>query len=215
MGVVLKNGKEFKFAGRKVPLERGKPIDKEEANNAFKKYKREILDVFFAENGFYKYKTTSYVRLNEAGLLQTVNLQKSQWDQGLFYVNYRVIPLYLPMEYLEMGKDYRLGNYAQGGEGVNQDWHYDNDEAARITFEDICDSGKTCLLPWFDEFCDGENFREMLLRDKDKKWPGYQNGRWLNALERSEEERKAVILENIEKFKLPKKLTRGIFDAEG
>lgn len=73
---------------------------------------------------------------------------------------------------------------------------------------------KTCLLPWLDEFCDGENFREMLLEDKDKERPFYPNG-WLEALDCSEEERKAVILENIEKFKLPKKLTKGIFDAEG
>lgn len=205
MSITLIIGKKINFYGRKLPESKRGPINKEEANDAFKKCKKEILDVFFAENGFYKYKTTAYVRLSESGVLQNVNLQKSQFDAAEFYVNYEVVPLYLPMKYLETGLDDRLDNYVE-------DWRYDDYEIARITFEDIREAVKTCLLPLFDEFCDGENFREMLLEDKDKEGPGYPCGRWLKALECSEEERKAVILENIEKFKLPKKLTKGILE---
>ncbi len=209
MSVGLKVGTEIEFVGHDSSWERGKPLDKQEANEAFKKCKKEILDVFFAENGFFKYKTTAYVRLSKSGLLQNVNLQKSQFDYERFYVNYEVLPLYLPMKYLEMGLDHRLNNYVRG---FGDDWHYRNYEVARINFEDLREAVKICLLPWFEKSCDGENFRQMLMEDKDKKWPGYPNERWRKALERSEEERKAVILENIEKFKLPKRLVKGIFD---
>ena len=200
MSIYMKNGEEIKFYGRKLPARRGR-IDKEEANSAFKKYKKEILDVFFAENGFYKHKTTAYVRLSEVGVLQNVNLQKSQFDGGLFYVNYEVVPLYRPVKGrgFMTGLDSRLDKY-------DQDWRYDDYEIAQITFEDLREALQTCMLPWFDEFCDEENYREMLLKDQGKNWC---RG-WLEALERSEEERKATMLENIEKFKLPKKLAQSI-----
>ncbi len=212
MSVGLKVGTEIEFVGHDSSWEKGRRADKQEANDAFKKYKKEILDVFFAENGFFKYKTTAYVRLSKSGLLQNVNLQKSQFDYYLFYVNYAVLPLYLPMNYLEDGLDHRLCNHVRSYAG---DWYYQNYEVAKITFEDLREAVKICLLPWFEKSCDGENFRQMLMEDKDNKWPGYPNERWRKALERSEEERRAVILENIEKFKLPKKLTKGILEPEG
>lgn len=203
--ITFKNGKKLEFVGRKVSYERGKPIDKEAANDAFKKCKKEILDVFFVENGFYKWKTTQYVRLDAAGLLEYVELQKSRFDYTGFYVNFRVVPLWLPMKHLET--DVGVGERLHNG---YQDWCYANYEVAKVNFEDIREGARTCLLPWFEEFCDEENFREMLLENKGwPSWPGIRE-RWCRALKQSEEEKKAIILENIEKFKLPKKLAQGL-----
>lgn len=50
--------------------------------------------------------------------------------------------------------------------------------------------------------------------DKDKEGPGYRNEEWQMALELGEEEKKAAILENIEEWKLPKKLAQGVLEAE-
>ena len=89
-------------------------------------------------------------------------------------------------------------------------WVYEDYETAKISFENIRDGIKIYLLPWFDEFCAEENFRKMLMEDKDKKGPGYRNEEWRMAQELSEEEKKAAILENIEEWKLPKKLAQGV-----
>lgn len=197
MGILDDNLKDFVYRGCKYPGYTG-PIDKEAVNDAFKKCKKEILDVFLAENGFYKWRATKYVRLNAEGLLQMIELQKDRFDPVGFYVNYEVLPLYVPNIHLRSGK-----------EGYLEEWYYADYEMAKISFENIRDAIKIGLLPWFDEFCDDNTFRKMLMRDKDKKGPGYRNEDWRMALERSEEERKAVILENIEKWKLPKKLAQG------
>ncbi len=39
-------------------------VNKEEADLAFKRYKKEIIDDLLLGNGFYKYKSNAYVRLN-------------------------------------------------------------------------------------------------------------------------------------------------------
>lgn len=189
MSIYMKDGEEIKFYGRQLPPKRGR-IDKEEANSAFKKYKKEILDVFFAENGFYKWKSAAYVRLDATGLLQMVELQKSRFDSIAFCVNFSVQPLYVPHTQYLRGISERLGSGIQGW--GDPWWVYADYEIAKESFENIRDGIKTYLLPWFDEFCAEETFRKMLMDDKDKEWPGYRNEEWRMALELGEEEKRRL-----------------------
>lgn len=59
-------------------------VNKEEADLAFKQYKKEIIDSLLLSNGFYKYKTNAYVRLNGIGLLEYIDLQKKDMVQKHF-----------------------------------------------------------------------------------------------------------------------------------
>ena len=208
MNIEFKDGKDFVFRGCKSSYKSSKPVDKEAANDAFKKCKKEILDVFLTENGFCKWKSAAYVRLDATGLLQMVELQKSRFDSIAFCVNFSVQPLYVPHTRYLRGIDGRLGSYIQGW--GDPWWVYEDYETAKISFENIRDGIKIYLLPWFDEFCAEETFKKMLMEDKDKKGPGYRNEEWRMAQELSEEEKKAAILENIEEWKLPKKLAQGV-----
>lgn len=56
-------------------------IDKKEADSAFKKYKKEIMDELLLHNGFRMWKSSAhaYVRLNGIGLLEYINLQKERY----------------------------------------------------------------------------------------------------------------------------------------
>ena len=65
--------KEFCFIGNRQHLRTEEEllhINTEEADLAFKRYKKEIIDSLLLSNGFYKYKTNAYVRLNSIGLLE-------------------------------------------------------------------------------------------------------------------------------------------------
>ena len=194
----FKGGEDFVFRG--CEFKSDKPFNKEAANDAFKKCKKEILDVFLAENGFYKWKTAMYVRLDETGLLQVVELEKSRFDSIAFWVTFRVQPLYIPNLDRIWGINDRLGYCIYGRGDIR--WYYADYETAKTSFENIRDGIKIYLLPWFDEFCAEENFRKRLM----EKGPS----KWLKALERSEEERKAAMLDNIERLKLPKKLAQKV-----
>lgn len=191
----------------------GKPLDKAAANEAFKKYKKEILDVFFAENGFSKWKSASYIRLRASGLAEMVELQKFRFTGDTFCVNYGVCPLYVPdLKYCSccVGSSIgdRLGCQIRPGGGA---WVYQTDETAKISFENVRDMVRLFLLPAFDEFCVEENYLSQLMADKGKKGVGYRNDLWVKALE--VEDRRAVILENIERLKLPRRIIKGEFSG--
>lgn len=191
----------------------GKPLDKAAADEALKKYKKEILDVFFAENGFSKWKSASYIRLKAWGLAEMVELQKFRFTGDTFCVNYGVCPLYVPdLRYCSccvgcsIGD--RLGCQIRPGGGA---WVYRTDETAKISFENVRDMVRLFLLPAFDEFCVEENYLNQLMADKGKKGVGYRNDLWVKALE--VEDRRAVILENIERLKLPRRIIKGEFSG--
>lgn len=217
MKINIKEDKNFKLAVTEEDecyMQRfdGIPLDKAAANEAFKKCKKEILDVFFVENGFSKWKNTAYVRLRASGLAEIVDLQKHRFNNDAFFVNYGVCPLYVPNLRLfgtEAGVSIggRLGEQLESGGG---EWVYRDYETAKISFENIRDMVKLFLLPALDEFCVEENYLEQLMADKNKKWPGYRNDKWVKALE--VEDRKAVILENIKNLKLPGRIVKGVFD---
>lgn len=114
MNIRFKGGENFVFRGCEESYHSNKPIDKEAANEAFKKCKKEILDAFFAENRFYKWKTAAYVRLDATGLLQMVELQKSRFDSIAFCVDFSVQPLYVPHTRYLRGISDRLGSCIQG-----------------------------------------------------------------------------------------------------
>lgn len=69
---------KFSFVGNRFHIRSDEElslIDKEEADNAFKKYKKEIIDPLLLDNGFCKWKTNAYVRLNKIGVLEYIDLQ--------------------------------------------------------------------------------------------------------------------------------------------
>ncbi|MBQ8435182.1 MAG: hypothetical protein IJX24_04140, partial [Oscillospiraceae bacterium] len=74
-------------------------IDKKEADSAYRKCKKEILDPFMKSKGFIKWGTTSYVKLNEAGIIENVFLQKERYGCKTFTVNLEFAPLYIPYEH--------------------------------------------------------------------------------------------------------------------
>ncbi len=52
------------------PLKELDEINIQEADESFKKCKKDMLDVFMKEHDFIKYKTNAYIRLNSMGLLE-------------------------------------------------------------------------------------------------------------------------------------------------
>lgn len=207
----LQDSIEFMPVNDAFPLKYDGNIDTEVAGAAYKRCKKEILDVFFAENGFTKWKTTAYVRLSTSGLLQEVNLQKTQFGGKYFTVNFSVEPLCLPRRLgIGVGAEARrLGCFFKG-QGGDFWWTYGDYENTKVSFENIRDAARLFLLPWFDEFCAEENYIKMLLGDMDGEKQNYQNIMRMKALE--SEDRQAVILENIERLKLPKKIVQGVLD---
>lgn len=176
-------------------------VDKEVADNAFKKYKKDILDLFLAQNGFLKWKTNAYVRLNDIGLLEYIDLQKERYGSKTFCVNFAIMPLYCPTYYMEIGLGNRLGMYILGKDFW---WDYANEECAKASFQNVADAIKIYLLPWFEQYNNEKNYKKRLSKDKLKKFITYSNQIWLEALDSPNKEE--VIQENIRNLKLPKKL---------
>ena len=193
--VLVGNGKVFRDEKDMMLL------DREQADNAFKKYKKEVLDVIMAEHGFLKWKTKAYVRLNPIGLLEYMDLQKERYGSKTFCVNFAVMPLYAPLDYIDMGLGNRLGHYISGKDFW---WDYVDDETAKASFVNVAEAVKLYLLPWLEHFSDEENYRQRLLQDQSKSFIGYPNQAWLEALDSQEKE--AVMEENISRLKLPGKI---------
>lgn len=176
-------------------------VDKETADNAFKRYKKDILDSTLAQYGFLKWKTNAYVRLNDIGLLEYINLQKERYGSKTFCVNFAIMPLYCPADYMLMGLGDRLGNYISGKDFW---WDYANEICAKESFQNVADAIEIYLLPWFEQFNKEKKYKKRLKKDKLKKFTGYPNQTWLEALDSPNKE--LAIQENICKLKLPKKL---------
>ncbi len=91
-------------------------INKEEADLAFKRCKKEMIDKLLLGNGFCRYKTKAYVRLNSIGLLEYIDLQKERYGSKTFCVNFAVMPLYCENKYIVTSLGDRLGTYLSGND---------------------------------------------------------------------------------------------------
>ncbi len=198
----MKNSFKFVGSGNVFrPEQEMALIDKEAADRAFKKYKKEILDEFLIKQGFLKWKTGAYVRLNQIGLLEYMDLQKERYGSKTFCVNFAIMPLYCPMDYIVMGLGHRLGGLISGKDFW---WDFANDSCAKESFQNIVEAITIYLLPWFEQFHVEENYRKRLADDESKKFIGYPNQDWREALDHPD--KASVIQENIDRLKLPKKL---------
>ena len=178
-------------------------IDKVEADNAFKKYKKEIIDKLLSNNGFYKWKSSAYVRLNGIGLLEYIDLQKERYGSKTFCVNFSIMPLYCKEPYIVTGLGYRLGTYICGKDVW---WDYGSESIAKESFENVSEAITQFIFPWFLELSTEEKYKKRLIEDGVKKFAGYHVSQWLEAL--TVEDKEHLMQESIERLKLPKKLLK-------
>lgn len=197
---------DFMFVGNRNYLRSEREmifIDKESADNAFKKYKKEIIDQILLDKGFCKWKSNAYVRLNEIGLLEYIDLQKERYGSKTLCVNFAIMPLYCGQKFMVTGLGDRLGKYISGRDVW---WDYCNDEIAKVSFTNITEAMIKFMFPWFFEYALEENYRKRLLEDKNRKFVGYPVDEWLEALNLEDKE---VLMQNAtNELKLPKKILK-------
>lgn len=177
-------------------------VNKAAADMAFKKCSKEILKSYLSEQGFYQWKTNSFVRRNGIDLLEYVDLQKEAHGSKTFTVNYALMPLYVPEENMVIGLGDRLGKLIAGKDVW---WDYADENVARISFLNIVDAIRQFLLPWFHYMNDEGAYKKRLQKDIRKSIGGYDSKNWLEAA-KSCQDREAVIEEMIRRLKLPKNL---------
>ena len=203
LGVFKKrqNREEFCFIGNRQHIRTEEElllVDKEEADSAFKRYKKDIIDSFLLANGFYKYKTNSYVRRNSIGLLEYIDLQKERYGSKTFCVNFAVMPLYCESEYIVTSLGHRLGTYISGKDVW---WDYASENIAKASFDNVKVAIEKYILTWFDEVSTEEGYRSKLQSIHNKKLAE----KWIDAME-NRSDRDALIQRSITKLKLPKKI---------
>lgn len=177
-------------------------VDKTTADLAFKKYSKDILGEYLKKQGFYKWKTNSYVRRNDIDLLEYIDLQKERYGSKTFTVNLAMMPLYVPAEYMEIGFGNRLGVLIAGKDIW---WDYADDNIAMKSFQNITDAIQLFAIPWFHKYNDETSYKKQLKEDIRKAFCGYDCKMWLDAVD-VRSDRKYVIAENLKRLKLPQKL---------
>ncbi|MBR1443552.1 MAG: DUF4304 domain-containing protein, partial [Firmicutes bacterium] len=155
----------------------------------------------------FKYKTNAYIRKNDIDVLEYIDLQKGQHGSKTFTVNYALIPLYVPHDFLSFALGDRLGMII-----CKKDvwWDHAEDNIAEMSFRNITEAIEKFLLPWFEHIANDDEIRIALLKEKrDREKYGGQlsdiQQAWLDAID----ERKGcdeIIKANIEIFKLPAKM---------
>ena len=154
-------------------------VDKENAEASFKKQKK-ILTDFMKEHGFIKYKTNAYIRRNECDVLEYLNLQKEKYGSKTLTINYALIPLYIPHDFISFDLGGRLGELICGNDVW---WDYANDSLAETGFRNIIKAIDEILLPWFDNHASSEALKLELQKMKSV---GYSISRiqqnWLDLL---------------------------------
>ena len=180
-----------------------KNMDKTIADNAFKIQKKRF-DEFMLSNGFVKYKGTAYVRCNDIDVLEYVGLQKECYGSKTVTVNYALIPLYVPHDYLSFDLGDRLGVLLIGRDVW---WDYSNEKIAEISFSNIMDAVFEYLFPWFRKNSHKDILMKSILEEK-KKRESY-GGRlsdiqqlWLDTLMKPVYNA-GVMEDNMRVFKLP------------
>lgn len=138
-------------------------LNKEEADQAFKKYKREILDSYLTDKGFKKYKTNAYVRLNPNRLVEYIDLQKEPRGSRTFTLNIALFPLYAPQDFMTIGFGDRMGCIISGKDFW---WDFKDDETTKISFENVKDGLEQFVMPWFEHYCYEKNYESDLMNHK-------------------------------------------------
>ena len=195
----------FTFVGNRPYLrldEEMAQIDKEEADRAFQKYKKEIIDQLLLRQGFSKWKSSAYVRLNQIGLLEFINLQKEQYGSKTFCVNFAAMPLYCGYSYPVLSLGDRLGAYISGKDVW---WDYCNERIAVQSFQNVAEAISKFVFPWFLNL-DSENGYRKALAELMESRPEIAE-KWLEALDVVEDKERLIRI-SIDQLKLPKKLLR-------
>ncbi len=194
--------KEFCFVGNRQHIRTEEElllVNKEEADLAFKQYKKDLIDSLLLSNGFYKYKTNSYVRLNSIGLLEYIDLQKERYGSKTFCVNFAVMPLYCENKYVVMSLGYRLGTYISGKDVW---WDYASESIAKNSFLNVSTAIEQYIFPWFEQVSTEDGYRSMLLKTTHNKKLAKD---WIDAMENIQD-KQTLIRQNIVELKLPKKI---------
>lgn len=201
-------GKTFVLRGNRDCIRSDKElntVDKTVADAAFQKYSKEILGEFLKQQGFLKWKTNAFVRVNSIDVLEYINLQKERYGSKTFTVNYALMPLYVLTEYMVTGFGDRLGKLVVGKDIW---WDYSDEKIAEVSFQNVTDAIEQFVLPWFQTYGNKEILKKRLLEDS-KKMKGlpYNNQKWLEFID-IYENRSEIIWDNIRRLKLPKKLEK-------
>lgn len=177
-------------------------IDKDEADHAFKLYKKQYLDTLLKSRGFLKYKTNAYVRRNQIDVLEYIDLQKEKNGSRTFTVNYGLTALYIPHGFINWDINERIGILI-----CNKDiwWDFSNDTIAKVSFENVAKAIEEFVIPWFDAHSNDDSIKKMLLDEREKYgWSIYKQT-WLEAIDHRCDHSE-TIEENIKLFRLPKRL---------
>ena len=203
---ILRNNRKFELRGNRSFLRTDyeiQSIDKDEADHAFKLYKKQYLDTLLKSKGFLKYKTNAFVRRNQVDVLEYIDLQKEKNGSRTFTVNYGLTALYIPHGFINWDINERIGILI-----CNKDiwWDFANDDIAKASFENVAKAIEEFVIPWFDARSNDDSIKKMLLDDREKYgWSSYKQA-WLEAIDHrcnlSE-----TIEENIKLFRLPKSLS--------
>lgn len=197
------NKKDFCFVGNRPHLrteEEMSLVNKDEADIAFKRYKKEMIDDLLLSNGFCKYKTNAYVRLNNIGLLEYIDLQKERYGSKTFCVNFAAMPLYCVDKYIIVSFGDRLGTYISGKDVW---WDYASENVAKASFENVSIAIEKYVFPWFQEVSTEEGYRAKLQQVHSKKLAA----EWLDAL-KNIQDKETLIEKNIVELRLPKKIKK-------
>ena len=178
-------------------------IDGNLAEKSFKTQKK-ILDSFLKGKGFLKYKTNSYIRLNEINVLEYFDLQKERYGSKTLTANFALMPLYVPHDFLSFDLGDRLGILICGKDIW---WDYSNETIAALSFSNIIQAIEVFLLPWFNERASVNKLKQELISEevKRKKFGGRLSNiqqLWVDSLDKSMDYSE-IILKNIEVLKLP------------
>lgn len=204
MGAEQFKKKEFIFVGNRPHIrldEEMAQVNREEADQAFMKYKKEMIDPLLLEEGFSKWKSSAYVRRNKIGLLEFINLQKERYGSKTFCVNFAAMPLYCGYTYPILSLGHRLGTYISG---TDIWWDYGGERAAEQSFQNVAEAIAKFVFPWFLALSTEEGYRKMLAEFMENHPEIAQ--KWLEALEI--EEKEPLIQSSIRQLKLPKKLLK-------
>ena len=205
MVTILKNNREFELRGNCSFLRTENEmccVDKNEADSAFKLYKKEFIDTLLKSKGFLKYKTNAYVRRNQVDVLEYIDLQKEKNGSRTFTVNYGLTALYIPHGFIDWDINERIGILI-----CNKDiwWDFSNDTIAKVSFENVAKAIEEFVIPWFDARSNDDSIKKMLLDDREKYgWSSYKQA-WLEAIDHRCNHSE-TIEKNIELFRLPKSL---------
>ena len=175
-------------------------INKEEADQSFKQYKKEFIDTLLLSHGFCQYKTRAYVRINPIGLLEYIDLQKENYGSRTFCVNFSAMPLYWPHEVPVFTFGDRLGSYICGNDVW---WDYASAQIAKTSFQNAAEAIEQYVFPWFEEISTEDGYRQKL----DSYWNKRFAAEWLDALENTTD-KETLIAQGIITLGLPKKIPR-------